>query len=83
MFTIGTLMGPMHHYYYVHLDKLLPKTNAKTITTKVLFDQLLASPATILFFFYGMGFLERKTISECNKEIVKKLKYVVMVRTLE
>lgn len=80
MFIIGTLMGPMHHYYYIHLDKVLPNTNARTILTKVLCDQLIASPATILFFFYGMGTLEHKTIAECNTEIVQKFKYVVMVR---
>lgn len=80
MFIIGTLMGPMHHYYYTHLDKFMPKTNVKTVLAKVLCDQLLASPATILFFFYGMGTLEGKTIAECNKEIIEKFKYVVMVR---
>lgn len=79
MFIVGTLLGPMHHYYYIYLDKILPKTNLKTVAQKILSDQLIASPATIICFFYGMGILERKHFQESTEEIKKKIKYVYMV----
>ncbi|XP_045446159.1 mpv17-like protein 2 isoform X2 [Melitaea cinxia] len=77
MFIVGTLMGPMHHYYYICLDKILPKTNLKTVAQKILSDQLIASPATIICFFYGMGILERKNFQESTEEIKKKIKGIV------
>ncbi|KAL0892076.1 hypothetical protein ABMA27_015290 [Loxostege sticticalis] len=76
MFIVGTLMGPMHHYYYVYLDKIIPKVNLKTVFQKILCDQLFASPATILCFFYGMGILESKSFSDSAAEISQKFKYV-------
>ncbi|CAG4937978.1 mpv17-like protein 2 [Colias croceus] len=76
MFIIGTCMGPLHHFYYIYLDKFLPHTDLKTVGKKILNDQLLASPATILCFFYGLGFLEGKKISESTEEIKEKMAYV-------
>lgn len=81
MFIVGTLMGPMHHAYYIYLDKLLPRADLKTVFKKIFYDQIIASPATIICFFYGMGFLESKSIKECNNEITKKFKYVYTVST--
>lgn len=82
MFIVGTLMGPMHHYYYVYLDKIIPKVNLKTVFQKILCDQLFASPATILCFFYGMGILESKSFSDSTAEISQKFKYVYTVSNL-
>ncbi|CAH0407814.1 unnamed protein product [Chilo suppressalis] len=76
MFIVGTLMGPMHHYYYIYLDKVLPKVDVKTAIKKIMCDQLFASPATILCFFYGMGILESKSFKQSTLEIVDKFKYV-------
>lgn len=75
-------MGPMHHYYYVYLDKIIPKVNLKTVFQKILCDQLFASPATILCFFYGMGILESKSFSDSTAEISQKFKYVYTVSNL-
>ncbi|XP_032511521.1 mpv17-like protein 2 isoform X1 [Danaus plexippus] len=78
MFVVGTAMGPVHHYYYHYLDKLLPEISLKTVGKKILSDQLLASPSTILCFYYGMGFLERKTFKESTEEIKQKIKLTYM-----
>ncbi|XP_037302546.1 mpv17-like protein 2 [Manduca sexta] len=78
VFIVGTLMGPMHHYYYIYLDKILPKANFKTVFTKILCDQAVVSPLTILCYFYGMGILENKSLEESKDELVKKFKYVYL-----
>ncbi|XP_063361595.1 mpv17-like protein 2 [Cydia amplana] len=75
MLTVGILMGPLHHYYYVYLDKVLPGAEIKTVFKKIAYDQLFASPATILFFFIGMGMLENKSTQETKDEIAYKFKY--------
>ncbi|XP_045764829.1 mpv17-like protein 2 [Maniola jurtina] len=75
MLIVGTVMGPLHHYYYIYLDKLLPLANLKTVAKKIAYDQLFASPATILCFFYGMGILEKKSLSQCTDEIKQKFAY--------
>ncbi|XP_053602470.1 mpv17-like protein 2 [Plodia interpunctella] len=78
MFIVGTLMGPLHHFYYTQLDKIFPQCNLKTVAIKILCDQAFASPATIIFFFYGMGVLEEKSFSKSTEEIVQKFKYVYL-----
>lgn len=82
MFAVGTLMGPLHHYYYLYLDKMLPKVDIKTVVKKIVCDQMFASPATIVCFFYGMGIFEGKSISESTSELTKKFKFVYMVSNL-
>lgn len=79
MFIVGTVMGPLHHYYYIYLDKLLPQVNVKTVMKKIMGDQFFASPATIVCFFYGMGALEKKSFEQCTKELKEKFKYVYLV----
>lgn len=79
MFIVGVMLGSLHHYYYVKLDKILPKTDYSTITKKILYDQLAVSPLTIVCFFYGMGILERKTMQQSTEEVARKFKYVYLV----
>lgn len=79
MLLVGGMLGPMHHYYYIQLDKLLPKVNLKTVFLKIAADQCVCAPLTILFFFYGMGVLENKTLQEISDEIKLKFKYVYLV----
>ncbi|KPJ09731.1 Mpv17-like protein 2 [Papilio machaon] len=78
MFIVGTIMGPMHHYYYIYLDKVLPYADVKTVVKKIACDQLFASPATLLCFFYGMGTLENKTLEQSTLEVKQKFVYVYM-----
>ncbi|KAI8429023.1 hypothetical protein MSG28_007599 [Choristoneura fumiferana] len=78
MFFVGTLMGPLHHFYYVYLDKLMPRADAKTAIKKIICDQTFASPATIIFFFYGMGLMEKKSPEQSTEELRQKFLYVYM-----
>lgn len=80
MFLVGLLFGPLHHYVYGWLQNVLPKRDFKTITKKILFDQVIMSPICILSFFYGMGFMERKSLKGVNEEISKKFVEVYVVR---
>ncbi|XP_047986287.1 mpv17-like protein 2 [Leguminivora glycinivorella] len=75
MLIVGAFMGPLHHWYYIYLDKVLPQADIRTVGKKIAADQLFASPATILLFFIGMGMLENKSIQETKDEIVYKFKY--------
>ncbi|CAK1604318.1 unnamed protein product [Parnassius mnemosyne] len=72
MFLIGTLLGPIHHYYYIYLDKVLPGIDVKTITKKIALDQVIASPVFIVLFFYGMGILENKTREQNVQDVKRK-----------
>lgn len=79
MFLVGTAMGPLHHYYYIYLDKVMPNADFKTVAKKIACDQMFASPATIICFFYGMGILENKALKQSTSEIGQKFKYVYLV----
>ena len=68
------------HCRYLWLDKLLPKTDLRTIIIKILADQFFAAPFFAITFFFGMGILEDKRMSECWKEFVKKFPAVYLVR---
>lgn len=82
MFLVGLLFGPLHHYVYGWLQNVLPKRNLKTVTKKILFDQIVMSPICILSFFYGMGLMERKPVKEINEETAKKFVEVYVVRKI-
>lgn len=79
MFAVGILEGPLHHYYYVYLDKIFPGMDLRTVSIKVLLDQIIASPLFIGTFFYGMGAFEGKTFFECTEEIRSKIWAVLLV----
>lgn len=79
---MGTFLGPMHHYYYMHLDKMLPNATIKVVLQKILCDQLLASPATIVCFFTGMSLMEGKTYEQTMAEIKRKFIFVYTVNLL-
>ena len=70
------------HCRYLWLDKLLPKTDLRTIIIKILADQFFAAPFFAITFFFGMGILEDKRMSECWKEFVKKFPAVYLVSNI-
>lgn len=80
MFLVGLVFGPLHHYGYGWLQNVLPKRDFKTVTKKILFDQLVMSPICILSFFYGMGLMERKPLKDINQETSNKFVEVYVVR---
>jgi len=72
MFVVGLTQGPPHHYWYIWLDKWLPKRNMRTVGLKILADQFLAAPFFAITFIFGMGLLEDKRMSECWHEFIAK-----------
>ncbi|CAG9773054.1 unnamed protein product [Ceutorhynchus assimilis] len=72
MFTVGIVLGPLNHYYYLNLAKVLPKRNLATVFSKICLDEFLMSPVCIVAFFYSMGVLEMKPIQKMNEELVDK-----------
>lgn len=79
MFVAGALQGPLHHYVYNWMDRIMPARTFQNILKKILIDQLVMSPACILIFFYSICYLERQTLEETNKELISKFPYVYML----
>ena len=80
MFAVGLSQGPPHHYWYLWLDKMLPKTDLRTVALKILADQIFAAPFFACTFLVGMGILEDKKPSQCWEEFVKKFPAIYLVR---
>jgi len=72
MTAVGTLQGPMHHYFYTWVDRIMPKTDAKTVFNKIMLDQFVASPLFIFSYFYPAGLFEGHSVHECNEELKEK-----------
>uniref|UniRef100_A0A1B0GG97 Mpv17-like protein 2 n=1 Tax=Glossina morsitans morsitans TaxID=37546 RepID=A0A1B0GG97_GLOMM len=79
MFVAGALMGPLHHYVYNWMEKVMPVPNLRNTIRKILIDQIFMSPACLLIFFYSACFLERKTIAETNAELKEKFLYIYLI----
>lgn len=76
MFVVGSLQGPLHHYSYGWMDRIMPAVNTRNSIKKILIDQFVMSPICILLFFYPACYLENKTLSETNDEIMSKFPYI-------
>lgn len=72
MTIVGTLQGPMHHYFYTWMDRIMPKIDGRTVFTKIMLDQFLASPLFIVSYFYPASFMEGMTVGEANEEFKSK-----------
>lgn len=79
MFVAGALQGPLHHYVYNWMDRVMPARTLKNIFKKILIDQLVMSPACIVIFFYSLCYLERQTLDATNQELISKFPYVYML----
>jgi protein Mpv17 len=82
MFVIGLAQGPPQHVFYKFLDRSFPGRDFKSISRKILLDQLIASPICICIFFFGMGYLEGHTWDETISESKMKFLSVYMVYLL-
>lgn len=82
MFLVGSLQGPMHHYFYGWLAKIMPQATVKNALKKILWDQFVMSPACILMFFYPACLLEKKPFYEATLEIKEKFLTVYVVSSL-
>lgn len=79
MFIAGCLQGPLHHYVYNWMDRLMPHRTFRNIIYKILIDQLVMSPACILIFFYSVCYLENQTLQATHKEIIEKFPYIYLM----
>lgn len=81
MFIVGTLRGPLLHYFYGWLDKTIKIVSFPNVTMKIILDQTIMSPITILAFFYPAGWLEGQSTKNINVEVKDKFTkaYVVGV----
>lgn len=72
MTVVGTLQGPMHHYFYGWVDRIMPKNDGGTVFKKIMLDQFLASPLFIISYFYPASLMEGMTIDEAHQEFQSK-----------
>lgn len=72
MLTVGLAQGPLQHWFYLYLDKILPKKTVGSVLKKILLDQFVMSPVCIVSLFYIVGLMEHKSVQDCNIEIKKK-----------
>ncbi|XP_076266748.1 mpv17-like protein 2 [Rhynchophorus ferrugineus] len=72
MFVVGLGLGPIHHYYYLYIARVMPKRDLTTVTKKIALDQFIMSPLCIATFFYSMGLLEDKSVQKMNEELTAK-----------
>lgn len=79
MLIVGLALGPLHHYYYLYLAKIMPKRDMKTVFIKIGLDQFFMGPLCIGAFFYSMGVLERKSLEKINAEVMDKFLSVYLV----
>merc|ERR1712018_573196 len=79
MFTIGLVIGPGIHYWYRFLDKILPTTQIKSVGSKVLLDQLGASPVLYYAFFISGGMLDGHSYTDSWQEFKDKFLMVYKV----
>lgn len=74
MFITGCSMGPLLHYWYFWLDKIIPGKEAKRIKVvmiKVVIDQTFA-PCFACWYFMGMGLLQGHSVAENLNEFRRK-----------
>uniref|UniRef100_A0A336N0E2 CSON011581 protein n=1 Tax=Culicoides sonorensis TaxID=179676 RepID=A0A336N0E2_CULSO len=72
MTIVGTLQGPMHHYFYGWVDRIMPKNDGRTVFKKIMLDQFVASPIFIASYFYPACLMEGLTLDESHEEVQSK-----------
>lgn len=73
MMAFGIICGPKQHFWYTIMDRFIVKGSIhRIVAKKIVADQLLFSPCSIVIFFTCMGFMEGRTIKESKKEIKEK-----------
>eukprot|EP00123_Amoebidium_parasiticum_P000133 comp10331_c0_seq1/m.5132 comp10331_c0_seq1/g.5132 ORF comp10331_c0_seq1/g.5132 comp10331_c0_seq1/m.5132 type:complete len:225 (-) comp10331_c0_seq1:355-1029(-) len=74
MGTVGAIMGPFNHYWYVWLDRVVPAIPTfKYVGRKVLIDQSIFAPFCTIAFFTLFGTFEGKTKDQVVAELKEKV----------
>jgi len=76
--VVGLSQGPLHHYTYLWMERLLPGTAKATVMRKILADQIIVSPVFIVHYFYTAFFLGGKSIQETNEILRAKFLTIYM-----
>lgn len=79
MVGIGCALGSTQHVFYKVLDNVLPGTNFKTVTKKIVIDLVILSPIVITVFLYGLGLLEGRRAGEMHEEVRAKFLPIFLV----
>lgn len=53
MCALGLCMGPVNHYWYLQLDRLVLGEGMAVVVKKIICDQLMFAPACITIFYLG------------------------------
>ena len=53
MCTLGLCMGPLNHFWYLQLDRLVVGEGMKMVMKKILWDQSIFAPTNIIVFYLG------------------------------
>ncbi|OON18094.1 Mpv17 / PMP22 family protein, partial [Opisthorchis viverrini] len=59
---IGTFQGFYQHFYYTWLDRKLIGSSALVVAKKVVLDEVLVGPASLLVFFVYNGYCNTKSL---------------------
>lgn len=79
MFLVGAFGGPIQHYFYRWMDKIIVTVNLVNVSKKILLDQLIMSPLCIAAFFIPAGILGGQSLDNCATELKAKFTGVYMV----
>ncbi|XP_074490825.1 mpv17-like protein 2 [Sebastes fasciatus] len=77
--VVGCAFGPVVHYWYTALDRVLPGKAVKTVVKKLLVEQIIGSPFWILCFFLAMALQEGHGLSKGWNEYREKFWEVYLV----
>lgn len=72
MAACGLMCGPVCHFWYIFLDRLLPGKGAKIIAQKVFLDQVICSPLFICLYLAVVESLDKKEAKSSKQELSHK-----------
>lgn len=80
MCSVGAIMGPFNHYWYVWLDRRIPAAKQfKYVFQKVLLDQSLFAPFCTVSFFVLFNKFEGHNTAHIKKELKEKFLFTYLV----
>lgn len=72
MSIFGMSIGVFCHYWYNFLDRKLPGYTIRTVSKKILIDQMICSPVCVSMLFFTTSILEGISKEEALEEFKKK-----------
>ena len=69
---MGLTLGPLEHFWYMLLDRLMPGTTHKIVAMKVIVDEIVYTPPLYFIFYPGMALMEGRSRREAMQELRAK-----------